>query len=215
MKGKKMVFRIAAYLIGIATLAAGITLNTKTGLGVSPLVSISFGISELWNLNFAAMTFLVYSAFVGIQALLLRRRFQLRTLLQIPFSFVFSLLLDLFSALLDYHFTLLWQNLLLLAVGIVLTGIGACLTVNMKFIANPADGLAGTVGEVTRRGMGFGKNIIDISAVVITLLIGLIFGHRVVGIGIGTVLSMILTGRIIALVNYLFKEKMTQAAGLC
>ena len=35
-KQKKWILRIALYLIGIMVLALGITLNTKTNLGVSP-----------------------------------------------------------------------------------------------------------------------------------------------------------------------------------
>ena len=36
-KQKKWMLRIALYLVGIIVLALGITLNTKTNLGVSPL----------------------------------------------------------------------------------------------------------------------------------------------------------------------------------
>ena len=98
--------------------------------------------------------------------------------------------------------------------GIVLTGVGAAMTVNMRLVANPADALAQTVGEVTQKGMGLGKNIIDFSAVGITLLIGLIAVRRPVGIGIGTVVAMIGIGRVVAMFNHFFKAKMNQAAGL-
>ena len=39
-KQKKWILRIALYLIGIMVLALGITLNTKTNLGVSPIISM-------------------------------------------------------------------------------------------------------------------------------------------------------------------------------
>ena len=39
-KQKKWILRIALYLIGIMVLALGITLNTKTNLGVSPIISL-------------------------------------------------------------------------------------------------------------------------------------------------------------------------------
>ena len=38
-KQKKWMLRIALYLVGIIVLALGITLNTKTNLGVSPIIS--------------------------------------------------------------------------------------------------------------------------------------------------------------------------------
>ena len=41
-KQKKWILRIALYLIGILVLALGITLNTKTNLGVSPINSMTY-----------------------------------------------------------------------------------------------------------------------------------------------------------------------------
>ena len=208
------VMRAVIYLVGIVTLAVGITLNTITGLGVSPLISMPFCVSQIWSLSFPVMTFIAYSAFVGIQFLLRGKHSRIRDLLQLPFSLVFSGLLSLCGMVLDFTLPHLWQNLLLLVLGIVLTGVGAAMTVNMRLVANPADALAQTVGEVTKKGMGLGKNIIDFSAVGITLLIGLIAVHRPVGIGVGTVVAMIGIGRVVAIFNHFFKEKMNRAAGV-
>ena len=173
-----------------------------------------FCVSQIWSLSFPVMTFIAYSAFVGIQFLLRGKHSRIRDLLQLPFSLVFSGLLSLCGMVLDFTLPHLWQNLLLLVLGIVLTGVGAAMTVNMRLVANPADALAQTVGEVTKKGMGLGKNIIDFSAVGITLLIGLIAVHRPVGIGVGTVVAMIGIGRVVAIFNHFFKEKMNRAAGL-
>ena len=62
--------------------------------------------------------------------------------------------------------------------------------------------------------MGFGKNVFDISCFTISCIIGLLFVHRIVGIGAGTVIAVILTGRVIALFNRLFKKNMQRAAGI-
>lgn len=61
---KRQIFRFLIYGMGIVILALGITLNTKTGLGVSALVPIAYTVAGAWNLNFAFMTFLLYSCFV-------------------------------------------------------------------------------------------------------------------------------------------------------
>lgn len=44
----KQLTRGIIYLAGLAILALGITLNTKTGLGVSPIIAVS----ELWGTDF-------------------------------------------------------------------------------------------------------------------------------------------------------------------
>ena len=39
--------RIALYLVGIIVLALGITLKTKTNLGVSPIISIPYAVAQI------------------------------------------------------------------------------------------------------------------------------------------------------------------------
>ena len=60
------------YSIGMLILAMGLTLNTKAGLGVSPIISLSYAMSEIWHLNFGDVTFLLYTLFV-IGELILHR----------------------------------------------------------------------------------------------------------------------------------------------
>lgn len=206
-------YRIFFYILGCIFLALGITLSTKTGLGVSPIISMPFAIAAIWGLNFAAMTFVVYSVLVGIEFILRRPDYHFADLLQIPFSLVFSLLLDFFGNILTMSYSRLWQNLLLLIVAIIFTGIGAAMMVNMNFIPNPADGLAHTIGEVSGKGMGLGKNIIDFSSVGISCIIGLIFAHKLAGIGIGTIIAMVGVGRVIAVFNHFFKAPLRKLAG--
>ena len=45
---KTVFFRVLFYVIGLLVLALGLTLNTKTGLGVSPIISVAYSISEIF-----------------------------------------------------------------------------------------------------------------------------------------------------------------------
>lgn len=49
---KKMVNRIIIYVAGLLVLALGIILNTKAGLGVLPIISVSYSISQINGFNF-------------------------------------------------------------------------------------------------------------------------------------------------------------------
>ena len=208
------VYRFLFYGIGVICLALGITLNTKTGLGVSPITSIPYSISIVWDWSFSLVTFVVYTILVGIQLLLKGRNWDWLDLMQIPFSFVFSLLLELFEQILPFSYPHLWQNLIMLAFAIVCTAIGISLTVGTKLITNPADGFANVLGMVLGKGVGFGKNVADILSVSITAALGLLGAGKLVGIGLGTVLAMILVGRVIALFNRLIGQKMLTMAGM-
>ena len=61
---KQKVYRAGFYILGLLILAMGLTLNTKAGLGVSPIISVSYSISTIFHLNFGDMTLVLYSVFV-------------------------------------------------------------------------------------------------------------------------------------------------------
>ena len=64
---KTYFYRGLFYLMGLLILALGITLNTKTGLGVSPIISVSFSISTIWHFNFGNTTLVLYALFVVVE----------------------------------------------------------------------------------------------------------------------------------------------------
>lgn len=209
-------YRWLIYGLGMAVLALGITLNTKTGLGVSPIISVAYCVSRIFSLNFGDMTFLLYVLFVIVQLFLRNKRERVATLLQVAVSLIFSRLLNLCDALIPYsgqdHG--LAFNLAALALAIFLTGLGVAMTVNMRLCPNPGDGIVQAIAEKIGRDQGFTKNIFDLGCVAATIVLGLCFAGRVVGIGIGTIAAMIGVGRAIALVNCFYKDKMLAAAGM-
>ena len=216
---RKLINRLLSYGLGIVILALGITLNTKTGLGVSALVSIAYTVANAWNLNFALMTFLMYTCFALIEVGLKwgflppLRKVIWKDLLQIPFSLAFSLLLNVFGGIIPVaeH---VGAQIVMLVLAIVCTGIGAAMIVDMHLIPNPADGLAQTLGMVTKKGMGLGKNLLDCSCVGISAVIGFVARGRLIGIGIGTIAAMIGVGRVVALFNRCFETKLCRTAGV-
>lgn len=216
---RKLINRLLSYGLGIVILALGITLNTKTGLGVSALVSIAYTVANAWNLNFALMTFLLYTCFALIEVglkwgfLPQLRKVIWKDLLQIPFSLAFSLLLNVFGGIIPVaeH---VGAQIVMLVLAIVCTGIGAAMIVDMHLIPNPADGLAQTLGMVTKKGMGLGKNLLDCSCVGISAVIGFVARGRLIGIGIGTIAAMIGVGRVVALFNRCFETKLCRTAGV-
>lgn len=102
----------------------------------------------------------------------------------------------------------------LLSMAILATGFGSSLIVMMELAANPADGFARTLGKLVGREFGFGKNMMDLGCVAISASIGLLFGGKIVGIGVGTVFSAIFIGRCVAFTNWLIKSRVQRAVGI-
>ena len=126
------------YLMGLLILAMGLTLNTKAGLGVSPIISLSYAASVIWNRNFGDMTFVLYGIFVLIQAAIhLRekgkagRSLLMKDALQFPLSIVFTRFLNVFSVCIPSleecgsEASGLLGRLGVLMLALIFTGIGA------------------------------------------------------------------------------------------
>ncbi len=211
---KQKIIRFIYYLLGMIILAFGISLNTKCGLGVSPIISISYSVSVIWNLNFGNMTLILYCLFVVVQYILRGKNSRLHDLLQVPVALLVSQLLNLFDYLLAFELTGFWWKLLLLVTAILLTGLGIVLSVNMRLVPNPGDGIVQAISDKTGKPLGLTKNLFDVGCILVSCSVGLIFVGGLVGIGVGTVLAVIGVGRAVALFNHLFRNGLLRQAGL-
>ena len=91
------------------------------------------------------------------------------------------------------------MSFLLLAAATVCTAAGAYVMVTMDLIPNPADGMARAVGVAFHKEFGQGKLIFDCTMITITAVVSLLFARRIIGIGVGTLLSALFIGRLIQL----------------
>lgn len=210
-----MALRVVSYLIGILVLAIGLTLNTNVELGVAPIMSVPYSASKIWHVNYGDATFVVYMVLVAIEVIihvyLKRYRLIAIDVGQIAFSLVFTRFLNIFKAMIpDFGTDLsgtIWgtmpMRMAFLFLGIVLTGIGAAMMLNARMVPNPADGLVQAVADLIGKDVGFVKNCTDAVCVTITIVMSMVTIHGIVGVGIGTVLSLLGVGRVIAIYNKL------------
>ena len=186
-------------------------------------------------MNFGNITFVLYTVFVMIELILhtVRNCKEDRKegkilesaagrslplvlgmdILQLPLSLVFTRFMNLFSAWIPAP-TGLASQFLVLAGGIICTGIGAAMSLNMRIIPNPGDGIVQAISDCIHKPVGFTKNCFDLLNICITISVGLIFAHKLIGVGIGTVVAVLGVGRVIALFNHFFMKKMTETAGV-
>lgn len=241
---KSYLFRGIFYAAGLFILALGITLNTKTGLGVSPIISVSYSISAIWNLNFGNTTLALYWIFVAAEMLLhtirnkrsIKREGTVLThenkvdlkllllmdLLQFPLSLIFTRFLNVFSAWIpdlsslgpDSFAGSFLGRLMFLVIAVILTGIGAAMSLNMRVIPNPGDGIVQAIADCVGKETGLVKNCFDILNISITAMAGMVFGRKIIGIGIGTVAAVIGVGRTISIFNHFVRKKMDTLAGM-
>ena len=199
---KQKVYRACFYVLGLLILAMGLTLNTKAGLGVSPIISVSYSISTIFQLNFGDMTLVLYSIFV-VAELLLHSIRERRRRLKGEEALVQARKKDMKLILL--------MDVLL---AIIFTGVGASMSLSMRIVPNPGDGIVQAIADCVHKNVGFTKNCFDLFNITVTIILGLTFAGHLVGIGIGTVVAVIGVGRIIALFQFLAGEKMVELSGV-
>ena len=224
-------------------LALGLTLNTKTGLGVSPIISVAYSAATIFGHNFGNMTLALYSLFVVIELILhiIRdRRYTkksggalahagkkdlklilLMDILQLPLSLVFTRFLNVFSDLIPNLYSdgaasagELTVRIIVLIIAIILTGIGAAMSLNMRIVPNPGDGIVQAIADTIHKSVGFTKNCFDLTNITITIILSFVFAGHLVGVGIGTVLAMIGVCRTIAVFNHFTYRTTKVLAGL-
>lgn len=224
--------RVCFYLAGLLILAMGLTLNTKAGLGVSPIISVSYSVSQIFGLNFGNVTMAQYSLFVVVELVLhsLRkgdrdrqgsRMVLVMDLLQISLSLVFTRFLNLFGALVPdvAAGAASWREnlpvrLAVLVLAILCTGVGASMSLSMRIVPNPGDGIVQAIADWLRKPIGLTKNGFDLANITLTILLGLALAGRVVGVGIGTVVAVVGVGRVMALFQHLAGRKMAALSGM-
>lgn len=214
-KTNPLVTRWVIYLAGMISLVAGLTLNTKTGLGAAAIVSVAHTISLCTGFTLGNISLVTYVLFIAAQFVLKGSKRNWLDLLQLVVSVVFTRVLDFMKAVVTYQSGQnLVFDLLLLALSIVLTGTGAAMVLSMDLIPNPADGIVNALSMRSGKEVGVCKSCFDIVNVAASFLIGLAHGNPLLGIGVGTILSMLCIGRYISLFNKFFRRKLRLAAGL-
>ena len=205
--------RILVYVVGMFILALGLTLNTKANLGVSPIISVPYSISQITGLNFGDLTFVVYAMFVVVQIIIhIRLKNHKRIvsdILQLPLSLIFTRLLNIFSTYIPTA-----QNLgirfIVLTLAIICTGVGAAMSLSMQLVPNPGDGIVQSLAEGFNKSVGLTKNLFDCFNLCITLCISIFIAHQIVGVGIGTLIAVLGVGRVIALFHHIFEYKIEE-----
>lgn len=202
----KYVKRIIVYVVGILILALGTVLFTRSHLGVSAIVSVPFTLSLVTPITLGMCTTIVYSSFVII-ALILYREVKLKVLLQLPFSFIFGLVIDMYNNILTIDPQSIITRIFCLAFAVIATAVGISMMVKADFIVNPPDGIVQAISKVTGKEFGTAKWIWDLAMVIFAGVVGFMAEGRIVGIGIGTIVAVFTIGNLIKLINIHIMDK--------
>lgn len=190
--------RYLFYFLGLNLIAVAVVLNIRYDIGVAAFSSVMYAISEIYGISLGTASIICYLLFVMIQCIL-SKKITLAYILEVPLSFAFGLLTDLYDMAVPEIGGSLAVRLTLFALTMFVTAMGVYLCVKTDVVLTPTDGIVKTIAEVFSFPFSAVKNTFDISLVVISILLCLCNHTQLYGIGVGTVLTALLIGRIIRL----------------
>lgn len=208
MKTKEIIKRYGLFLFCLFFIGLGIALAKQSDLGISPISSVGNVLSlkfEFFSLGNWLTA--INCVFILLQILILRKRFQLLQLLQLPLSFVYGYFTDfgvwLVKSLPNDTYLI---RLLIQLGGIVVLGFGIALGVIAGVILNSPEAFVKTVSDTTKKEFGYLKVALDVTMVTIALVLSVVFFGKIEGIREGTVITALLVGVFVKLFRDLLEK---------
>lgn len=192
--------RLFLYLAGLFIITIGVNLSIISGLGISPVSAFNLPISLATNINLGTITTISYTIFVVIQIFLLKKDFKLKNLLQSVFSIAFGYFINLTGQMLSFIVpTTYVQQFAIMIIGIVVCAFGAAIYIVMDIVPNAPEGLNLAFAQRFKMPFSKSKIIFDLLFVGIGVVISLLFLNGNMVIREGTIISAVLTGKMIGI----------------
>lgn len=205
-----MARRLAIYIFGLFLMTIGIGFSIKANLGVSPVSSIPYTVTLITGLEMGKATILFHIFLILIQVLILRKKFRLKNLGQLPVALMFGY----FTTFSNYLMTFLPSSdsyairLIFLLASIFFVAAGIFLYLPPDVIPLAGEGVMQAISETS--GIAFPKAKVgfDISMVLISGITCYFFLHSLGSVGAGTVISAVLVGTVLSFIVKLFRESL-------
>lgn len=183
-----------------------VALCVRSALGSSVISTIPFvltlagGQNLVPSLTIGEWTYVMNFALVGLQVLILRRRFEKVQLFQLLIGFLFGWLLDLNMALTSLlHLGNLFVQIFVQVLGCTVLGVGIALEIRCGSVTMPGEGVPAAISRVTSLPFAKVKIYVDVALVIIAVVLGYIyFGTWLWNVvGIGTLFAMLYVGMVV------------------
>jgi len=199
----RLALRVLLYVLGLFCLAVGVALSINSELGVSPVNSLPYILSQISGAAMSTCVITLFSFYILLQWLILRRAFKPVSFFQLLFSIIFGYFVDLAKFVVGgFTIPTYFGRLLLLAISIFFVGLGIIFYIETDLVPLSSEGLTlALVKKLKRFSFPMMKTIMDCIMVAAAVLISLLFFGRVVGVREGTIITALLVGKVVALLK--------------
>ncbi len=189
--------RTLLYCLGLMCIAFGVAFSINSNLGVSPVNALPYVVSVITGFNLGNCIIAVFTFYILLQVIILRKEFRLIDLTQILFSTFFGYFTNFSKWVLgDFVLPTYFGQLAMLGISIVFIATGITLYVNARLVNMPMEGLTDAVSKkITKKPFHDTKVIIDCTVVIVAVIFSVAFLGKLEGVREGTIISAFLIGR--------------------
>jgi uncharacterized membrane protein YczE len=199
MQTKKVFWGELALMAGITILSLGITLMIKSNFGITPVASLPFVLSKIITLiSFGTWNYLLQIISI-ILLVALTRNIKTGYYLSLFIVIGFGYMLDLFEYLSGYLPVNLPLQVIYYILGFLGVAFGVCILIKSCMPILPFDTFVRDISSHFELSVKWVKTSFDLSCVILAIIFGLIFLGNIEGIGLGTLICALLTGKFVAL----------------
>ncbi len=201
--------RYILFIISLFFSALGVAFTKCAELGVSPISSVANVLSFKFSFLTLGTWLIIWNCCLIVgQIILLRKKFQMIQLLQVPLSFLFGWFTD-FGMWIVSHIpaSSYPARFAMMLIGIVILAFGISLAVIANVVMNSGEAFVKAIADTFNKNFGNVKIFFDVTCVVLAVILSLIFfNFKIVGTREGTVVSALLTGVVVKFFTGKLKE---------
>lgn len=204
----RQVLRVLVFLTGVFLIAVAVAISVRADLGTAPIASLAAVLSFATPLTVGTYVMLLNFVFLGLQVLVLRRKFKLFQLIQLPMTIIFGLFIDLCMYLtwwLDPSSYL--EQWVWIIVSVVIMALGVYVEMQPRLTYLPANGIVFTLYTVLQNiPYGTIKIIFDSILVGISVITSLTLLGGLYGVREGTIFAALAVGAVIRVISRLHQR---------
>lgn len=192
--------RYSFFVVGIFLMSLGVALTVRAQLGTTPISSVPVVFSEAFPVTLGTTTIIINVLLIIVQILLLRRKYPLFQLWQLPVGILFGFLCDLSLWLTrGIQVEAYWAQALVSVAGTLVLAVGVWTQVTPKVVNLPGEGAVIAICHVTGAEFGKVKVIFDWTLVGLAVISSFLLMGQLVGVREGTVFSAFMVGILVRL----------------
>lgn len=200
MSKKELTRRYLLFVISLFISALGVAITKKGELGVSPISSVA----NVPSMQFSFLTLgnwlIIWNCVLILgQILLMKRKFQLIQLLQIPLSLLFGYFTDFGMWLMSlFEIDGYIIRIIFVIIGTLVLFFGISLSVIANVVMNSGEAFVKALADSLHKNFGNLKVFFDVSCVVTAVILSLVFFNmKIEGTREGTIVAALLTGIVV------------------